>query len=191
MKKGLVVLAVSLAALAAAPAAHADDRECTGLEVGMQYDNVIVRGGFFCVLENAQVRGSVTVFPNGDLTIDQSTIQGNVHTALGTTLPFDLMNSTRVLNSTVGGSIQTGEDVGIEIAGNLVGGNITVVGTRVGPSNVVDNTVGGNLQYFNNNGVSNISGNNVGGDLQCSENTPPPIGGGNTASSKEGQCAAL
>jgi hypothetical protein len=51
--------------------------------------------------------------------------------------------------------------------------------------------VGGNLQAFANSGGVTVIGNLIKGNLQCKENLPPPVGGGNRASSKEDQCAGL
>ena len=56
----------------------------------------------------------------------------------------------------------------------------------------IGNTVGGNVQAFQNAGGVRISTNHVDGNLQCKENVPAPTGGGNVVQgNKEDQCAAL
>jgi hypothetical protein len=56
--------------------------------------------------------------------------------------------------------------------------------------NAANNTIGGNLQAFQNTGGLSITGNIIDGNLQCKENDPPPAGSGNTVEgSMEDQCA--
>lgn len=60
------------------------------------------------------------------------------------------------------------------------------------PQRIVRNTVGGNVQAFQNDARVLVRGNVIGGNLQCKENVPAPVGGGNIVDgSKEDQCARL
>lgn len=63
---------------------------------------------------------------------------------------------------------------------------ICVVGLRI-----ARNSAGGNMQVWKNTGPSEISNNTIADTLQCWENDPQPVGGGNVARMKEGQCAVL
>jgi hypothetical protein len=54
---------------------------------------------------------------------------------------------------------------------------------------VVGNTVGGNLQDNNNTGATQVFNNLVDNNQQCQQDSEI-TGGGNTAKSKQGQCAA-
>lgn len=74
--------------------------------------------------------------------------------------------------------------------GNSFGGMLLLQGNE-GELDIDDNSVARNLQIFRNSGGVDVSGNEVEGRLQCSDNDPPPTGGGNTAERKEGQCEAL
>jgi hypothetical protein len=59
-----------------------------------------------------------------------------------------------------------------------------------GTLHVTGNTIGGSFQVKENTGGVMIMSNTVGGNLQCRQNNPAPVGG-NSAGSKEGQCAGL
>jgi len=54
---------------------------------------------------------------------------------------------------------------------------------------VVGNTVGGNLRDNNDTGAAQVFNNLVDNNLQCQQDSVI-TGGGNTAKSKQGQCAA-
>jgi hypothetical protein len=57
-------------------------------------------------------------------------------------------------------------------------------------TNVTGNTVTGNLQDQNNTAATQVFTNSVGSNLQCENNTSI-TGGGNTARTKQGQCATF
>ena len=59
----------------------------------------------------------------------------------------------------------------------------------VAATTVVGNTVGGNLQDNNNTGATQVFNNLVDNNLRCQQDSVI-TGGGNTAKSKQGQCAA-
>ena len=96
----------------------------------------------------------------------------------------EIAGDVEVLDSAAG-------EFAFELDGNTIGGNVKYERNR-GPINILNNTIRGNLQFFaNREGPFDISENRIGGNLQCEENVPPPAGGGNVASTKEGQCRAL
>jgi hypothetical protein len=226
-----------------APAAHADDYQCVGRAGPITVDNVVVPSGAQCVLDGTQVLGNVKTEPGGDLSMGGANVHGNVQVTSGSTA--GAFSSTiggdyqcdgcfilTLILSDVGGSVQvTGAeshavgDVEIVDSGptegvfaidiNIIGGNVKleknagsteILANTIGgelqilENNVVgqfqngqfiDNQVAGNMQLFKNRGPSEVSGNIVEANLQCKENVPPPVGGGNMAKQKEDQCAAL
>ena len=76
----------------------------------------------------------------------------------------------------------------------LAKGNIQVLHNTVGSFgstiDITDNSVGGNLQVFKNQGprTTLVQNNTVQGNLQCFGNTEPFVGGPNTARKLQGQC---
>jgi hypothetical protein len=71
----------------------------------------------------------------------------------------------------------------------VIGGNLQVQ-NNTAATNVTSNTVSGNLQDQNNTAPTQVFTNSIGNNLQCSNNTSI-TGGGNTARSKQGQCATF
>jgi hypothetical protein len=106
-----------------------------------------------------------------------------------------------LVESTVGGDVQVGKTLltalpaiileGMHLRNNQIAGNVQVVETTASGHEIVGNSVEDNLQFFKNHGPSDIADNTIGGNLQCKENVPPPMGGGNAAKQKEDQCATL
>jgi hypothetical protein len=96
----------------------------------------------------------------------------------------------------------------VSAVGNTVGNNLTVQNNTAAAS-AVGNTVGNNLTVQNNTAATIVDGNTVTGNLQDQNNTATRVftnivgenlqcqqnssitGGGNTAKSKQGQCAAF
>lgn len=140
-------------------------------------------GNFMC---DVTVGGNLTITESigGDgfpFEIDNAGVDGN--------LAFTRNEGpASITNSGIGGSLQFSNNdvngVADAVACDGPSGSITD-GTLVG------NEVGGNIQVTRNTGQLTIADNHADGSLQCSGNTPPPVGGGNTASSKQGQCRTL
>jgi hypothetical protein len=137
------------------------------------------------------------------------TIGGNVHVTGATGqpgFPFDGLS----VNVFVCGAQVTDGNVAVEKSrngtvvvgtqleacqGNLVAGNIKVEKNFIPPGEflaVARNTVGGNVQVFENTGQGgkSVIGNVVRQNLQCKRNDEPFFGGPNTARKAEGQCSA-
>jgi hypothetical protein len=77
----------------------------------------------------------------------------------------------------------------VSAVGNKVGNNLTVQNNSA--STIVNgNDVDGNLEDQNNTGPTQVFNNYAGKNLQCQQNSSI-TGGGNTAQSKLGQCAAF
>jgi hypothetical protein len=76
-------------------------------------------------------------------------------------------------------------------AGAHIGGNYQA-SKNAGDLFHRQNVIAEDFQLFDNvGGVKDLFFNTIGENLQCDKNTPPPVGSGNTARQKEGQCAAL
>ena len=92
--------------------------------------------------------------------------------------------------NTVGGDLQVQNNTAtVTIDYNTVGGNLTDQSNSAATT-VDNNTVGNNLNDLNNTAATQVFTNNITHNLQCNGNTSI-TGGGNTASSKQGQCATF
>jgi hypothetical protein len=175
-----------LALVVFAPAAQAEERVCRGTIGGATVDNVRVPQGASCTLNGTRVEGTVKVERNAKLFANSVRVKGNVQSEGFRTVYLRQ-------GSVVVGSVQLEN------------------GLRDGSGNVLNSRINGDLQFFSNNArmvargntiLANLQANqNKGGlviknnriaeNLQCQSNNPRPVGGGNTAGDKEGQCARL
>jgi hypothetical protein len=138
-----------------------------------------------CELEDAEIRGNVTLFSGGSLTARNVRIRGN--------LEGDRADFVDMRDSTVDGKIELKEFVGDQtsIEQTEVGGDVNLTNNR-SRLELLNNELGRNVQVRGNTGGVLISGNAVDDDLKCTGNTPAPTGIGNQVDGKsEGQCAAL
>ena len=97
MRRFLAAATCILAAvLAVAPTAHAEESACTGVLTGQVAGDVVVPSGASCTLEGAEISGSVTVEPAGQLW-GHGTIGGSVELRADARLG--------VSDSTIGGDL--------------------------------------------------------------------------------------
>ena len=183
------VFALALAVcalLAAASAAQAEERVCRGTIGAVTVDNLLVPQGATCTLNGTRVEGTVKVERNATLTASTIRVKGNVQSE-------GFNNITLRQNSVVVGSVQ--------LENGLRGGSGRVLNSKVNGdvqffSNEArmiarGNTILANFQANQNKGGLVIKNNRIAENLQCESNNPRPVGGGNTAGDKEGQCARL
>ena len=180
-----LALAVS-ALLAVAPAAQAEERVCRGTIGATTVDNLLVPQGATCTLNGTRVEGTVKVERNAALTASGIRVKGNVQSE-------GFKNILLRQGSVVVGSVQ--------LENGLKGGSGRVLNTRINgdlqffqnEARMVarGNTILANFQANQNTGGLVIENNRIAENLQCQSNNPPPVGGGNTAGDKEGQCARL
>ncbi len=184
---GMMALMVGLAALLmAASVAQAEERVCRGTIGAATVDNVRVPQGASCTLNKTRVEGTVKVERNATLVANTIRVKGNVQSE-----GFKRVYLRQ--GSIVGGSVQLEN------------------GLRGGTGQVLNSRINGDLQYFSNQArmvargstiLANFQANqNTGGlaiqnnriseNLQCQANNPAPVGSGNTAGDKEGQCARV
>jgi hypothetical protein len=179
--------AMAVLALAVfAPAAQAEERVCRGTIGATTVDNLRVPQDASCTLNGTRVEGTVKVERNARLTANGIRVKGNVQSE-------GFKNIVLRQASVVVGSVQ--------LENGLRDGSGRVINTRINGdlqffSNEArmiarGNTILANFQANQNMGGLVIENNKVAENLQCQSNNPPPIGGGNTAGDKEGQCAGL
>lgn len=188
--------------ISASPAAAATT--CTGTVANIATDAVDVPSGARCTILGGRVGGDVTVHPGSAFIANGTRISGQLSAYQAT------VQLTRVF---VGGSVDLAQPVDFETSegnflikvvacGSTVNGDFSVQGApgfgsiRLGGSvcgSADGNTIGGNLVDSNNqtSPVNEVAGNHIGGFLVCQGNSPAPIGGGNVAGVKVGQCSGL
>ena len=184
---GMMALAMGLTALlVAASVAQAEERVCRGTIGGATVDNVRVPQGASCTLNGTRVEGTVKVERNATLFANGIRVKGNVQSE-------GFKNIYLRQGSVVVGSVQ--------LENGLRGGTGQVLNTRINGdlqffSNEArmvarGNTILANFQANQNKGGLVIQNNRIAENLQCQSNNPAPVGSGNTAGDKEGQCTRV
>lgn len=161
----------------------ADDFVCRTTVGTRTLDNVVVPSDATCRLEGTTVEGNVTVNRGATLVTAGAYIDGNVQAE----------GARRVVVSAgtqVGGSVQIKQGGAATVQGSTIDSDVQL-DSNSGAVKALKNTVGGNMQIVQNSGGVTVKRNRIDGALQCKANHPAPVGGGNRASSKEDQCAAL
>jgi hypothetical protein len=167
---------------------------------------------FFEDVIESEVGGSVQIVgaDDGDF-IQSSVVHGNVEIVESRAGAFAFI----IQDTTIGGDLlfaknsgPTAIGSGGDLGGNTIGGDLQIYDNNVAGvfcppetppeecpifenGHVNDNVVGGNMQVYKNEGPMEIARNTIDENLQCVDNDPPPVGGGNSARQKDGQCAAL
>lgn len=180
-----ICFAATLALSAAgASQAFAEERVCRTSLGAITLDNVLVPASATCTLTQTKVKGSIVVKRGATLVTNRTIIIGNVQAE-------GAKNVTVRRASRVGGSIQIVQGGGAAILGSTIDGSIQLESNR-SMLRVINNTVGADVQVFQNAGGAEISDNRIDGNLQCKANRPAPTGGGNTVQgNKEDQCSRL
>jgi hypothetical protein len=188
-------MAVVLAAgglLANASVARAGDFECRGtLGAVTIVGNLLVPDDSSCVLTGTFVQGNVVVKSRANLEASAVEITGGLQ---GESPARVVVRDSQLGNSI---SLRKAEDVNnqfaggqIRITGTQVTGDVQLEENRV-PITLDNNDIVGSIQANKNIGGLEITGNRIGNGLQCQDNSPPPVGGGNVAKQKQGQCQFL
>ena len=179
---GAVALTVALS-IVAAPAAYAEEYVCTSSIGAITVDNLFVPAGRSCTLTGTVVQGNIVVGTNASLTASNVRVNGSVQAVGG-------KNVVVRRGSRVNGDVQLKQGGSANIANTTIGGTLLFQSNlRALKANA--NSIGGDLQAFQNRGGASITRNVINGNLQCKENAPAPTGFGNTATSKEDQCAGF
>ena len=158
-------------------------------------NNVQISGGVFSLTSGTIVAGN--------LQIQNLPVSSASNQVCGATIKGDLTfqnNGAAVLIGATGATACAGNAVQgnmtiqsntapVSAVGNTVANNLTVQSNSAGTI-VNGNTVGGNLVDRNNTGATQVFNDGIVGNLQCQGNTII-TGGGDTAGSKQGQCAVF
>jgi hypothetical protein len=165
-------------------------KTCNGTYNGTFKGNITVSTGQNCKFVGGGVTGDVQQ-NGGNLELQRSTVGGNVQITGGGT--FTIGPGTVAHNLTIQ-NLPTGTAQNL-VCGTLVRGDLQSHnnGTAVSigaPSLCAGNSVGGNLDVHDNPAPVRVFGNTVGNNLQC-QNNASIMGAGNTAKSKQAQCATF
>ncbi len=192
---GEVLRGVSFApgAIAAAPNSG---RACDGVFNGTFHGNLTVSAGQNCVFVGGEIDGNVRV-DGGTLSLTNVTVNGNVQLqgggafSIGPSATID--GNLQIQNLPAGGAENQVCDS--HITGDVQYQNSdTPVEIGSASSTCLGNTIGGNLQFHNNDAQGLISDNSITGNLQCHSDTPAASGiaGSNTVGGqKQNECAGL
>jgi hypothetical protein len=169
-----------------APPAQAEERVCRGPIGSTTVDNLLVPQGASCTLNGTRVEGTVQVERNATLLASGIRVKGNVQSE-------GFKNIVVREGSVVVGSVQleNGLSDGLgQVLNSRINGDLQFFSNE---ARMVarGNTILANFQANQNKGGLVIKNNKIAENLQCQSNNPPPVGGGNTAGDKEGQCAKL
>lgn len=155
---------------------------------GTTKDVVFVPDNATCTLNNTNVEGNIIVGTNATLVARGVSVKGSVQ-AEGHARVSVVSSTVRV--SSINGDIQIKQGRNANVTDARIGGSLQVEQNN-GAFNFSRNTIGSDLQAKQNTGTGlTIRSNRINGNLQCQENVPAPVGSGNTAASKEDQCARL
>ncbi len=196
MKKILASCAAAVVAtgglLAQAPAAYAEDFECREtIGAGTIVGNVIVPDDATCALTGTTVQGSIVVKSRANLDASGVSVTGGLQ---GESPASVVVQGGSSFGNGI--SLRKAEDVNDPAAGKISISNTTVTGDlqledNREPINLSTNGIVGSVQANKNTGGLEITGNQIGNGLQCQDNNPFPVGGGNVAKQKQGQCLNL
>jgi hypothetical protein len=150
--------------------------------------NLIIEGGVpFLTIETEKVGGNLQVLNTSGAVLGELGLVGIVASTVGGNL--------EVANNSLTGAVIN--DVSVEetsIGGNLtLSNNSATGGGALNRVSVQHNHVGNNALVLNNTAETTtvVLANAVGNNLNCEGNKPPPVGEGNTAAKKLGQCKHL
>jgi hypothetical protein len=155
-------------------------------------DNVIVNGT--CRMRLTTVEGNIVVDTGGSLLAQGVSVNGSVQSSGAQRVRIVAEPNTGT-ESFVNGDVQiknTSGSLKSLVNNSEIGGTVLLDDNQV-PFDVFGNTVGADVQVFQNDAVVRIRDNTIDGNLQCKENTPAPVnGGGNVvAGNAEDQCAGF
>ncbi|MDP9460754.1 MAG: hypothetical protein M3Q22_11065, partial [Actinomycetota bacterium] len=105
-------------------------------------------------------------------------------------VPGESAAEVSISASEIGNSVSLRKGVDVDIDSSDITGDLQLE-ENVGAVNVRDNTIVGSIQANKNRGGTTITLNRLGNGLQCQDNNPAPVGGGNIAKQKQGQCEHL
>jgi hypothetical protein len=187
-------LVLALLSISAAPAFGASPTVCTGTIATPTTipGDLDVPAGKTCWLFGVEVQGPVTV--EGTLYSSGAKFDMSI-TVIGGAIQLGSLGAEA---SVVGGNLTITNSPAHSIilcpnSGNMVNvisGNLTYAANS-GMLYVCQASVSGNVTVSNNTGRTDLNNINTTKNLSCGGNEPAPVGSGNTARQKTGQCASL
>jgi hypothetical protein len=156
---------------------------------GTLNSNLTISGGLTCII-NGTITGDVDQ-NGGGLFASNATIGGNLKIKGGTfTIENTDVNGNLRIRNTPPGSAQS-EVCGTNVKGNLhLKDSDAAVAIGTISASCPGNTIGGNIEVDDNLGPVQIFDDSVGGNLHRKDNAAI-TGGGDSARSLRGQCAAF
>jgi hypothetical protein len=180
-------------AIASAPSSG---KACNGVYNGTFHGNLKVPAGQNCVFVGGAITGNVQL-DGGNLSLTNTSVNGNVQLQGGGS--FSIGPSVTIDGNLQAHNLPAG-GAGNQVCDSHITGNLqyqnsgTPVEIGSGSPTCTGNTIGGNVQFHNNDAQGLISNNTINGNLQCQNNTPPASGiaGSNTVGGqKQGECDGL
>ncbi|MFZ2062417.1 MAG: hypothetical protein WAU82_15510 [Candidatus Binatus sp.] len=180
-------------AIASAPSSG---QACNGVYNGTFQGNLKVSAGQNCVFVGGAITGNVQL-DGGNLSLTNTSVNGNVQLQSGGS--FSIGPSVTIDGNLQAHNLPAG-GAGNQVCDSHITGNLqyqnsgTPVEIGSGSPTCTGNTIGGNVQFHNNNAQGLISNNTINGNLQCQNDTPPASGiaGSNTVGGqKQGECDDL
>jgi hypothetical protein len=221
IRGAIALVAASQVVLGTASFASAQvDITCASALSNVVVQNVIVPMGAACTLTDVTVLGNIEVKENARVTTRRGSINGDVIGEAGSQVRLNrgnvnggiIGNGARLVNingTTIARDVTALETVSLVVASGarvgsievLKGGSASINNVQIsggvkfeentGAISASGNRVAGNFEAYLNTGGATFNSNVITGNMQCKDNLPAPTGSGNTAASKEDQCAAL
>jgi len=183
------------------------DAQCSTIVTTPPKHGLVANSGELCV-RNTTVPGSIAVGPKGSLSIEGSTVSGDIVDVGGgldisgsilrsvlsigapsPTLCDSHIASLAILNAS--GLVQIGSPAGDGCGPNAIAGGLDLLSNH-GDYVVYGNSISGSLGAQLNVGFGEISANQIHGTLDCIANEPSPFAPlENSAARKLHQCAGL
>jgi hypothetical protein len=168
---------------------------CNGAYQGGTFTgNITVSPNQICEIDGGVVNGNITSTGGVVILLNGTTVNGLVNisgtaTGSGQTVPIQVCGATVKKNLMIQNDSSTITLGGTSCGTTAVGGNL-IVQSDSGAVSITSVRVTGNLTVQGNTGTLQVLNNQVSKNLLCSGNTSI-TGQGNTANSKQGQCATF
>ena len=172
--------------------APASGTTCNGNYDGTFHGDVHVLAGQNCLFVNGGVDGNVSV-TGGNLVLQEAKVTGNA--AISGSSTFSILPGTQIQGNLnirdIASETTTNQVCGIKLGGNAaVSSNASPIQIGSSDGSCLGNSVSGNFSIANNTAPTQVYNNTVDKNLSCSGNTSI-TGGGDSAGTKKGQCAAF
>ena len=158
--------------------------------------NLTISAGQNCVFVGGAINGNVRL-DGGNLSLTNVVVSGNVQLQGGGS--FSIGPSATINGNLQAHNLPAG-GAGNQVCDSQITANLqyqnsgTPVEIGSGSPTCTGNTIGGNIQFHNNNAQGLITNNSINGNLQCQNDTPAASGiadSNTVGGQKQGECAGL